>query len=66
MRVLLALALLVGGAPERARALAGAPGAAKALMAAVRSGDDEDCRQIAAGLIAELVRQTQGYVMCKI
>lgn len=65
VRVLLALAMLVGGAPQRACLLAGAPGAAKALMAAVRSGDDEDCRQIAAGLIAELVRQRQGSVMCK-
>ena len=57
VRVLLALAMLVGGAPERCRALARAPGAAAALMAAVRAGDDEDSRQVAAGLVAELVRR---------
>ena len=57
VRVLLALGMLVGGEPEHGRALAAVPGAAAALMAAVRAGDDEDCRQVAAGLVAELVRR---------
>ena len=57
VRVLLALGMLVGGKPEYGRALAAVPGAAAALMAAVRAGDDEDCRQVSAGLVAELVRR---------
>ncbi|KAK9825916.1 hypothetical protein WJX81_005921 [Elliptochloris bilobata] len=58
VRILLALAMLIGGTPERARALADAPGAGAALMALVRAGDDEDCRQIAAGLVAELAKDS--------
>ena len=62
VRVLLALGMLVGGEPEYGRALAAMPGAAVALMAAVRAGDDEDCRQVAAGLVAELVRRGLYYL----